>query len=168
MAKKESGTPGLEVIRELSGARETGWSTSQARIARPVPPHLQGVSVGSLAVVKTLVCSLKEDAERIRKDASLLAQLPPHPHIVRYYGAVLERRRVGSAVLVLSEWSEQGTLKELLMHAGRGGGSSSSPGDDCVPLELAMDLFIHVCSVCVPPSRPSISVSVSFGGAPIS
>jgi len=143
---KDGGTPGLESMRELSGAREKGWSTSQARIAHPAPPDLQGLTVGSLALVKTLSLKTRhEEAEHIFRDARLLAQLPAHPHVVRYFGAVLSRRRGGSSVLVLSEWSEHGTLHDLL-HAARCGGAG---GEDCVPLALAMNLFIHVCSVCI-------------------
>jgi serine/threonine protein kinase len=154
---KDAGTAGLESTREISGVCEKGWSTSQARIAHPVPPDLQGLTVGSLALVKTLSLKTRhEEAEHIFQDARLLAQLPAHPHVVRYYGAILERRRGGSSVLVLSEWSEQGTLHDLL-HAARCGGSG---GDDCVPLALAMDLFIHVCSVCAAGYPSSTSVGL--------
>jgi serine/threonine protein kinase len=146
--KHDASSEAFETSKELTGAGSSGWRTFQARVADPVHPDLEGLASGNDCVVKLLAVSRQPDAERIWHDARLLAALPRHPHVVQYYGAILEHQRAGDAVLVASEWCTEGSLLDLLDDGLESARGTKRASDGCIALDVAVEVFIHVCAVC--------------------
>ncbi|KEP63957.1 UNVERIFIED_CONTAM: Tyrosine kinase-like (TKL) protein [Hammondia hammondi] len=81
---------------------------------------VRDVSSGETFALKRILCQEKERYRVARAEAKLMASLPPHPNIVRFFGAAVETvaatSTTGSAreVLLLLELCEGGHLLDLL------------------------------------------------------
>lgn len=100
--------------------------------AREVTP---GAEQGRMFAVKKVIAQEPDTVEVGRTEIRLLETLPPHPHIVRFYGSTVEEKGRGVLEMyMVLEYCPGGSLIELVM-----------PGMPPIPEAKLLSIFHSVC-----------------------
>jgi hypothetical protein len=98
---------------------------------------MPGTEQGRRFALKKVIAQDAETLEIARAEQSLLATLPPHPHIVRYFGGSVEQRRQGGQELyMVLEYCPHGSLVDLVL-----------PGAPVLSEARLLSVFHSVCKV---------------------
>ena len=82
---------------------------------------------GYLVAVKSAQAAAGDGADELKREALIMAQVPPHPHCVTLIGVVT----TGPPLLLLVTFCEHGSLQDVLRakaQAGPGRGPGRRPG----------------------------------------
>lgn len=98
---------------------------------------MPGTEQGRLFALKKIIAQDAETLELARAEQSLLTTLPPHPHIVRYFGGSIEQRRLGGQeVYMVLEYCPHGSLVDLVL-----------PSAPALSEARLLSIFHSVCKV---------------------
>lgn len=122
--------PGYPVLMNESTLAEGGFAF--VHLAR----HAE---TGQLYAVKRMLAQDRDSAELARGERKLLAELPPHPHIVRLFASMARRAGRCEEHLLLLEFCSQGTL---IRHCTPDAGGTLPPP---MPLVRLLEAFVGVC-----------------------
>jgi AP2-associated kinase len=101
--------------------------------AREMAPS--GSEQGRIFALKKVIAQEEETVEIGRAEMRLLSTLPPHPHIIRYYGGSIEHKGRGvSEMYMVLEYCPNGSLVDLVM-----------PGQPQLPEAKLLSIFHSVC-----------------------